>query len=256
MINELSMQPFNKINCMGMLNTVLPPMQHRAKLPSPLLNAETLKEERDGFFEYIRLVQRHGPAVLDPIRQLNKAQDDETGWPALQILVDKYTRAAKQMIDDCLNITGPETFDRFSDESRKGKKTDSGVSFGSDRRPSVGSTMQDRHLQDSTANYAPAPKGLSKLERITREFKRMRVKSRPEVEEIIHINPRSPIEEIPQTGSSPGKKTLKKAKSLASLRFGNGSSMSLASRKGSDAVFDPAQMAKHRAMYEARNGQI
>jgi hypothetical protein len=255
MINELSTEPFSKINAMGMLNTVLPPMQHSARLPSPILTAEMLQEEREGFFNYIRLVQKNGPDVLEPVINLHKGPNDENGWPELHKVLDKYTRAAKQMIDDCLATTGPETFDRFADdESRKSKKTDSGVSFGSNRRPSNLSTVQEKPLPEPMSSYTPAPKSLSKLERITREFKRMRVKSRPEVEEIVQINPRSPIDSMPQPITSSGKKSLKKAKSLASLKFGNGSSLSVASRQGSDAAFNPAQMAKHRAMYEARNG--
>jgi hypothetical protein len=134
----------------------------------------------------------------------------------------------------------------------KEKKHDSGVSFGSERRPSVGSSLHEKQAPESTQNYAPSTKGLSKIERITREFKRMRVKPRPEVEEITQINQRNAADDVPQTGESVGRKSLKKARSLASLKFGNGSSVSLASRKGSDAVpFDANEMKKHRMMYEA-----
>jgi hypothetical protein len=89
MINELSMQPFNKLNCMGMLNTLLPPMHNKPKLPVALLDLQTLKEERDGFFDYIRLVQKSGPDVLKPILEMNKGPGDETGWPSVQRIVDK-----------------------------------------------------------------------------------------------------------------------------------------------------------------------
>lgn len=251
MINELSQQPFNKLNCMGMLNTLLPPMHDLAKLPSPVLEIETLKEERDAFFDYIRLVQKSGPDVLKPIVTLNKGDDEESGWPAVQRIVDKYLRVAKNMIDDCLATTGPESFKSYTEE-RKGKKTDSGVSFGSERRPSVGSTGQESYGEEPMPTYAPAPKGASKLERITREFKRMRVKPRPSVEEIVQVNSRTDNDYVPQATEAKGKK-LKKARSFASLKFGNGSSLSLTSRKGSDAseAFDPEQMKKARAMYDA-----
>jgi len=90
------------------------------------------------------------------------------------------------------------------------------------------------------------------LERITREFKRMRVKPRPSVEEIVRVNSRADAEYGQATTEPKGNK-LKKARSFASLKFGNSSSLSLASRKGSDAseAFDPAQMKKARAMYDA-----
>jgi len=255
MINELSVMPFNKTNCLGMLNTLFPPMQPHSKSPSPHINFQTLKEERDFFFNYIRLVQKNGPGVLQGVIDAHKKPDETTGWPTIQKTLEKYTRAAKQMIDECITTTGPEAFDRFSDESRKGKKTDSGVSFGSDRRPSVGPSLNEQPSPPSTG-YGATPKNLSKIERITREFRRMRVKPRTEVEEIVHIEQRSAApDHVPQPEGHSARRTLKKAKSLASLRFGNASSISLASRQGSDAVFDPAVMAKHRAMYEARTVQ-
>ncbi|KAF1916123.1 hypothetical protein BDU57DRAFT_217674 [Ampelomyces quisqualis] len=252
MVNELSMQPFNKLNCMGMLNTLLPPMQNGAKPPSSHLDVQTLRDEREAFFDYIRSVQKNGPDVLRPILEMNKGPDEETGWPSVQRVVDKYTRVAKQMIDDCLATTGPESFERFSTDP-SAKKTDSGVSFGSQRRPSVGSTLHEKHLPEPMPTFTPSVKGLSKLERITREFRRMRVKPRHDVEEMVQIKQRSAADYVPQPGDNMGKKSLKKARSLASLKFGNGSSLSLASRKGSDAMpsFDPATMKKHRALYEA-----
>lgn len=250
MINELSVQPFNKLNCMGMLNTLLPPMHESSKLPSPVLEHETLKEERDAFFDYIRLVQKSGPRVLDPIVSHNAGPDEATGWPAVQRIVDKYLRVAKNMIDDSIATTGPDSFKAYAEE-RKGKKTDSGVSFGSERRPSVGPTAHD-YTQEPMPSYVPTPKGASKLERITREFKRMRVKPRPSVEEIVPVNSRTDTDYTPQPAEHKGNK-LKKARSFASLKFGNSSSLSLTSRKGSDAseAFDPEQMKKARAMYDA-----
>lgn len=254
MINELSMQPFNKLNCMGMLNTLLPPMHNSTKPPCPCLDVHTVKDEREGFFDYIRLVQKHGPEVLKPILDMNRGPEDETGWPSVQRIVDKYTKVSKQMIDDCLATAGPESFERsFMEQKSSGtKKTDSGVSFGSQRRPSVATTLHETQLAEPMPTYTVANKGPSALERITREFRRMRVKPRTEVEEIVQIKQRPAADYIPQPDST-GKKSLKKARSLASLRFGNGSSLSLASRKGSDAVpsFDAKTMKKHRALYEA-----
>jgi hypothetical protein len=256
MINELSMEPFNKLNCMGMLNTLLPPTQNQNKLPIAHLDLQTLKEERDGFFEYIRLVQKSGPDVLKPVINMNKGPEDVDGWPSVQRIVDKYTKVAKQMIDDCLATAGPETFERYFNAEQKsgsGKKTDSGVSFGSQRRPSVGSTLHEVQVPEPMLTYTASIKGPSKLERITREFRRMRVKPRTEVDEIVQVKQRPAAESVPQPGDNTGKKSLKKARSLASLKFGNGSSLSLASRKASDAnamPFDLTTMRKHRLLYE------
>lgn len=250
MINELGAQPFHKLNCVGMLNTLLPPMHDSSRLPSPAIEHQTLKDERNAFFEYINLVQKSGPGVLDTIISHNAEPDEASGWPAVQRTVDKYLRVAKNMIDDCIATTGPESFKAYAEE-RKGKKTDSGVSFGSERRPSVGLSAHV-YAEEPTPTYAPPPKGASKLERITREFKRMRVKPRPSVEEIVQVNSRTDTDYVPQVAESKGNK-LKKARSFASLKFGNSSSLSLTSRKGSDAseAFDPEQMKKARAMYDA-----
>ncbi|KAF2853788.1 hypothetical protein T440DRAFT_389377 [Plenodomus tracheiphilus IPT5] len=253
MINELSEQPFNKLACLSMLNTLFPPIHGQTKLPSSYLSLETLKDERTKFFDLIGRVQKHGPEVLRPLMNEHKGLADTTGWPTVQKTLDKYLRVALNMIQDCIATVGPESFDRYATVYGKESKHDSGVSFGSERRPSVGSTLHETQVLEPVNNVAPAPKALSKLERITREFKRMRVKPRPEVEEIIHISQR-PADVTPQATDVPvaGKKSLKKARSLASLRFGNSSSMSLASRKGSDAVlFDAEQMKKHRELYES-----
>ncbi|KAF2268432.1 hypothetical protein CC78DRAFT_368245 [Lojkania enalia] len=257
MINELSLQPFNKLNCMGMLNTLFPPQppQGPVKLPAPMLTHQILKEERDSFFDYIRLVQKHGPSVLKPVMVLNKSTTDENGWPIIQRTVEKYLRVAKNMIDDCIATTGTDAFTP-TDESRKGKKTDSGVSFGSERRPSTGASMLEKPLPIFPPESKPLAKGLSTLERITREFKRMRVKTRPDIEEIVKIDKSAAVNSLPTTDENRPKKSLKKARSLANitnLRSANASSTSLiGSRKGSDVVpFNPEEMKRHRMLYEA-----
>jgi hypothetical protein len=244
---------------MGMLNTLLPPQapSGNSKLPTPLLTHQLLKEERNSFFEYIRRVERNGPSVLRPIIEMNKGPGDETGWDNVQKTVDKYLRVTKHMIDDCSNTTGQDDFTSIIDD-RKGKKTDSGVSFGSDQRPSTASNLMEKPLPMMPAESKPAPKGLSKLERITREFKRMRVKTRVDVEEIVKVDRQKAVDTLPTPteDTTKGKKSLKKARSfanLAHLRGGNSSSTSLvSSRKGSDAVpFDVEQMKRQRMAYEA-----
>lgn len=252
MINHLSDDEFNKLNCISYLNTLFPPVHSQTTLPSQYLDHEALKEERQVFFDMISQVQRRGPDVLLPLIHRDKRPEDATGWPSVQRIVDKYLRVAQNMIQDCISTHGPESFDRYVHGPVKDKKHDSGVSFGSERRPSIGSSMYERPVQEPMPTYASSTKGPSKLERITREFRRMRVKPRPEIEEITRIKEQDAADYVPQTGENVGKKSLKKARSLASIRFGNNSSTSLSSRKGSDALpFDADEMKKHRLMYEA-----
>jgi len=252
MINELSQKPYNKLNCLGLLNTLFPPAHDPTKLPN-YLDMQAFNAERSWFFDRIRLVGESGPSILESATQMNKAPGDATGYPSVQRILDKYSRVAKHMIDDCLATVGPESFAGH----RAGKKTDSGVSlggrsFGSDRRPSVASSLHEQHALEPMPSYTPSVKALSKLERITREFKRMRVKPRPDIEEIVQVSQHSTVDYVPQPAESTGRKSLKKARSLASLKFGNSSSLSVSSRKGSESVpFDPEQMKKHRQLYEA-----
>lgn len=246
LINELSLQPYNKLNCLGMLNTLLPPQPHAgAKLPSALLTPELLKQERASFFYYIQQVQKSGPGILRPL-----TEGEKTCWTVVQQEVDKYLRVAKNIIDDCEATRGTEDF-KPVEEARKGKKTDSGVSFASDLRPSTASSI-DKSRAASPTESQHAPKGLSKLERLTREFKRMRVKTRPDVEEIIKLD-----QHLPMTGDNKGKK-VKKARSLANLKGTNSSAASLASsRKDSDAIpFDAEEMKRARKIYEAKNKEF
>jgi hypothetical protein len=254
MINELSLQPFNKLNCMGMLNTLLPPQDPSGNVapPTPLVTLSTLREERNGFFDYIRMVQKNGPTVLQPVMEMNKNPEDETGWDNLQKTVDKYLRVAKNMIDDCISTTGTDDFKAVED-GRKGKKTDSGISFGSGRRPSAGSGIHDKPNSIRSVETQQV-KGLSTLEKINREFKRMRVKTRPDVDEIVKPEPVAPPQHSGEDKKK--KKSIKKARSFANLgglRAGNASSSSLvASRNGSDAEpFDAEEMKRRRMMYEA-----
>ncbi|KAF2711481.1 hypothetical protein K504DRAFT_375066 [Pleomassaria siparia CBS 279.74] len=259
MINELSLEPFNKLNCVGMLNTLLPPQppQGGAKLPAPYLTHEILKEEREGFFDYIQLVQKNGPVVLKRVMDMNKGPEDENGWPSVQQNVDKYLRVAKNLIDDCMSTTGTEDFTAV-EETRKGKKTDSGVSFGSERRPNATPSTEEKPLPVSPPEFKSTVKGMSTLERITREFRRMRVKTRPDVEEIVKINKRPSIADLAVPGEEPkskDKKSIKKARSLidlGNLRGAHASSTSLSgSRKNSQvAPFDADEMKRHRKMYE------
>jgi hypothetical protein len=221
-----------------------------------LLTHQTLKEERARFFEYIRLVEKNGPSVLRPALEMNRGPGEENGWGVVQRTVEKYLRVAKSMIDECSHITGRDDFTYVNEP--KEKKTDSGVSFGPvQQRPTTASNVMDKPLPLSPADLKAAPKGPSTLERITGGFKRMRVKTRVDVEEIVKVDKQKAVATLPAPtdATSKGPKSLKKARSFANLthlRGGNGSSLSLASRKGGDAVpFDVKQMKRQRMAYEA-----
>jgi hypothetical protein len=247
MINELSLTPFNKLNCMSMLNTLLPPQCYSdPKQPSKFLNPQTLKQERDSFFDYIQQVQKQGPTMLTGLME-----GETTKWEVVQKAVDKYLRVAKNIIDDCSATLGTDDFKcvtkpaEKAPEERKGKKTDSGVSFASQLRPGAGSNVEPPRPVSPAASQKTS-KSLSKLERVTREFKRYRVKHQPEVEEMVKME-----QDLPAGGEFKGR-MIKKVRSLAKIRGANSSSTSLAgSRNASvDVPYDAEEMKRARQAYE------
>ncbi|OCK84480.1 hypothetical protein K432DRAFT_389465 [Lepidopterella palustris CBS 459.81] len=254
LINELSLEPFNKHNCVAMLNTLYPPVS--SSQPTRILTPTLLKNQRDGFFKYIQSVERHGPTVLKTVMDQGKLEGDNNGWGAVQKCLDKYLLIAKNMIDDCCEVANVDHFGPAEEpEKRKGKKTDSGVSFGSEHRPSTSNSMKDKPLPPSPTEHKSAQKGLSALERITREFKRMRVKSKPEIEEIVKQSKNAALQDITDSDNQKKPKTIKKMRSmgaLQTLKAGNMSSTSLVGRrKASDtADYDADEMKRQRVMYE------
>ncbi|KAF2760086.1 hypothetical protein EJ05DRAFT_271844 [Pseudovirgaria hyperparasitica] len=256
LINEMCLEPFHKNNCHAMLNTIFPPIPPR-KQPTSLLKPEVLMSQRESFFQYINKVSKHGKAVLKPLQMHQKKEQDLNGWAEVVRALEKYLLIAKNMIDDCVDIS----IEPFVDEAAKrgGRKTDSGVSFGSDRSkvsaaPSIGGSITG----DYKSMEQPL-KGLSTIEKITREFKRMRSKSRNRME-VEEIRPRVGTPESlrserpisPQQDRLRGVKKMKSASALSHIRqASSGSNSNGGSRQNSDAsAFDPEEMRRARQRYD------
>ncbi|KAI9868377.1 MAG: hypothetical protein M1813_005820 [Trichoglossum hirsutum] len=189
LINEMSLLPFNKSNCLAMLNTLYPP-SHTSQ-PTPQLTVAILNAQRNGFFRYIQGVEKNGPRILDNLVQQGRRPErgEEDGWYSVRESVENHLRAANGMIDECSAITGIESLlpvNETDDKRRKGRKVDSGVSFVTDDRPLTGSsttTSADskyKPVSPSSASAAAAGKGGSTLERITREIRRIRERKKIE----------------------------------------------------------------------------
>ncbi|EXJ85138.1 hypothetical protein A1O3_05813 [Capronia epimyces CBS 606.96] len=141
LINELSLTPFNKANCIAMLNTLYPPINIRSKQqfvpPTAHLTPEILSNQRERFFLYIKGVERKGPEVLSTLMANSQRGDDPTGWKSLRETLDNYLRMANSIIEECYEITGrghsPTTASfGFADSGEEGRrKVDSAISFGS-----------------------------------------------------------------------------------------------------------------------------
>jgi hypothetical protein len=215
LINELSLTPFNKANCIAMLNTVYPPaMIPNAQFVQPThqLTPAILSSQRNGFFRYITAVEKNGTAVLKSLINQGQRQGEESGWPSVRETMDKYLRMANGIIDECFEITGKEsvqspvlsTFSGAEMDDEKRRKVDSGISFTSSSnrgsvqshrtRPSTSSSINTHSRNQSTEKPLPAypqevvhkPAG-STLERIAREIRKIR--SRGDIRELSRSRP-------------------------------------------------------------------
>ncbi|KAH0542105.1 hypothetical protein FGG08_003485 [Glutinoglossum americanum] len=209
LINEMSLLPFNKSNCLAMLNTLYPP-SHTSQ-PTPQLTVAILNAQRNGFFRYIQGVEKNGPRILENLVQQGRRPEkgEENGWYSVRESVENHLRAANAMIDECSAITDIESLlpvNESEDKRRKGRKVDSGVSFATDDRPSTGSSsthLKDKSIPPRSPSSMTAGRGGSTLERITREIRRMRERKK--------------VEEGHRKDEKPKTKLLKKMKSTNAL---------------------------------------
>src|SRR5438552_3526178 len=119
----MSLLPFNKSNCLAMLNTLYPP-SHTSQ-PTPQLTVTILNAQRNGFFRYIQGVEKNGPRILDNLMQQGRRPEkgEEDGWYSVRESVENHLRAANAMIDECSAITGIESLlpvNETEDKRRKG----------------------------------------------------------------------------------------------------------------------------------------
>lgn len=274
----MSLTPFNKQNCIAMLNTLYPPMLEQQPMPTKKLTDSMLRSQREGFFKYIRTVEKRGTSVLENLMIHGKRDTDATGWPNVSRALIQYLNLANSIINECQDINiiiaalpkppelaqpAPST-PATESEKRKGRKIDSGVSFNSDGRhnktPSTSSAK-------SAATHASAQVGKSgsTLERITRELRRIRSKQRLEVTELVKPYAADDIEKEnrPSTPKHRGFSGLRKMRSLGALgdlKQNNASSTSFKGATppaGTDHVpaFDPEEMRKQREAFEKRTGR-
>ncbi|KAL1310883.1 hypothetical protein AAFC00_001114 [Neodothiora populina] len=255
LINELSLEPFNKHNCVAMLNTLYPPII--SSQPTSKLTATILQKQREAFFKYIQGVEKNGPEILDRLMQQGKRATDENGWPAVRQTLDMYLTAVNHVLTEASNIIDMDESAQILETTskRKGRKVDSGISFtASDRRPSSGSVK-------STASTEQAPETLLKekrstphlrgstLEKIARELRHIG-RGRTEVEEM--IKPPTPTTSEFSSERPKGLRRIRSLGNLGNLRSANNSSTSIALPTPSDTpAFDVDEMKRARLVYEA-----
>ncbi|KAJ9659409.1 hypothetical protein H2198_003138 [Neophaeococcomyces mojaviensis] len=205
LVNEMSLRPFNKQNCLAMLNTLYPPMLNSSQYVAPTkqLTQQILAEQRKAFFRYIQGVEKSGTQVLKTVMSQHARNGEETGWPKVREDLENYLRMANAIIDECLETTGrsisPKSanFPMHEGEEESKRKVDSGISFGSTSgyasnrssgqshmtRPSTSSSLSNHSRGTSRDKQLPAapedeetitlkPAG-SALERIARELRKI-----------------------------------------------------------------------------------
>ena len=202
----MRLSPFNKPNCIAMLNTLYPPTY--GALPTTQLTDTILNAQRNAFFRYIQAVEKNGKDVLQNLENASRRPGDQNGWPVVRDILDVYLRKANCIIDDCLAMKGIEDFETSSN----GKRADSGVSFGSvDKRPgtSRGSSFStlDKPLPSQPCQQAPPlKKSGSTFERIAREIRRIKSRSADSKDD---TSAKVPV--------APEKRSLRKMKSTGAL---------------------------------------
>ncbi|KAL4920940.1 hypothetical protein BDW62DRAFT_152604 [Aspergillus aurantiobrunneus] len=184
LLNEMLMDPMNKANCIAMLNTLFPPVTEATVTPTSHLTPQILKSQRDGFFRYISAIETNGKQILDKVIAQGAPQGESTGWPLVRDALDKYLRTANEIIDECAMVNGPASVDEglgSMTRSHKGRKADSGISFGSLGEIHTPSATTNNSSEDITEKpLPPSPRGTSAnktggstLERLARELRKL-----------------------------------------------------------------------------------
>ncbi|EAS36500.3 uncharacterized protein CIMG_01854 [Coccidioides immitis RS] len=239
LINEMLLEPFNKANCIAMLNTLFPPIVGTP--PTSHLNSKILNDQRNGFFDLILDVGKRGKRVLEPMIQQDMRPGDATGWPVAQEYIDKYLRAATAIIDECADVTSRQYFEEPPFERKhKGRKVDSGISFMSVDRPSTSSSITSHNSKllnkplPQSPTSAKSKHGGTTLERIAKEIRK--IKSRGDL------------------GES-AKEEKKASKGLKKMRSGllKDKEKRHSGSSDSDPPFDPEEFKQRRMEWEAKN---
>ncbi|KAI9843556.1 MAG: hypothetical protein M1837_006232 [Sclerophora amabilis] len=252
LINEMSLLPFNKSNSLALLNTLYPPTI--VSQPTQQLTPAILQSQRDGFFRYIKGVEKNGRSILENVMAQGRRpeRNDTTGWPSVRETLDLYLRAANGMIDECSAISSnsasamsalaeAEATVQTEPMSGKSKKFDSGVSFNTSERSSTSSITSKG--KDKPLPPSPGFKGTSTLEKIARELRRFR--DRKKVEET--------VTEVGITKLNSIKK-MKSTSALADLKNKNRSFVHPGDRsKATTPVFDLDEEARKKAIANAIN---
>lgn len=276
----MCLEPFNKTNCLAMLNTLYPPVM--SSQPTSKLTIPTLQSQREGFFKYIQTVEKRGTGCLETLMKQGRREGEANGWAAARRTLSQYLALANSTINECRDVNNlrfnatrplepavpppaPPTANEDI-ERRNGRKVDSGVSFGAQGQHSKNNSTSSTKSHASTFRSAHSQqhydigKGGTALERLAREFRKMRPKQKSINE--IDVSRRPSLNLLDQENQTPGPVSppkpkgigrLRKMKSLGALSEANTSVTSLMGfSRSATPTFDPKEMKKQRDAYERR----
>lgn len=178
LINELSLNPFNKSNCIAMLNTLYPPVITTTQFvqPTAQLTPRILSSQRAGFFRYITAVEKSGTSVLSNLIDQGKRSGENNGWSALRDTLDSYVRMANNVIDECNEITGrghSPTASSFSSvleyDSEGRRKIDSAISFGSGNSSNRNSGQSHATRPSTSSSFSVGSQGNGHSRQVSRD---------------------------------------------------------------------------------------
>ncbi|KAJ9604086.1 hypothetical protein H2200_011609 [Cladophialophora chaetospira] len=180
LINELSLTPFDKGNCLAMLNTLYPPINMNAGhfiQPTAQLTPQILTQQRTQFFKYITAVEKTGPCVLTYLMNHAKRKEDPNGWVTLRDSLDKYITQANSIIEQCYEITGnglsptAASFSSAEHEEEGRRKVDSAISFGSGSSSNRNSAQSNKSAR-SQRSHTTRPSTSSSFSNASRNHSR------------------------------------------------------------------------------------
>jgi len=287
MINEMMLEPQQHASTHAMLNTLYPPTME--KTPTSRLTIANLTSQREGFFHYIKTVNKRGPNCLEGLMKQGAKGNEENGWSAVRRTLTNYINLAEIIIEDSQlisNVACCSTTPEISSEERL--KYEASINFPETKHSKNSSTSSSKSTTSTTSTASIKSQG-STLERLAREIKRMRprrvtahelidtrvdrmdsrVEVMPTTPENIDSGNTTPtsaksdkanfLQNLPPTPMTPGFSSgrmrlgLRKMKSfgaIAELKHSNLSSSSL--RDASAPAFDAEEMKRKRIAFERR----
>lgn len=211
---------------MGMLNTLFPPAIANANAASEDFKSEEFARQRQGFFDYIGVIERDGKAALENLLRSGARPGEETAWPLVHEFMEKYLDIVIETIHDCTEVKSRDYLEAEIRSKTHKRNADSGVSFTSVNE-SISTDSRAGTPPDESRSPTPDTKqGKSTLEKISKQLRKMR--SRPDIKEITKTKP------------------LSKKKSLSALVSGRSASSSSA-----ETSFDVDEFKRKRMIWEA-----